>query len=204
METWLWGVAHPGFMDALVPMASQPAPMGGRNWMLRRLLVEAIRADPAYKDGRYESEPPSLRVASLLFDVATNGGTLNLAARGATRAAADRHVDERLAASAPRDANDFVYQWGASADYDPTPGLGRIEAPVLAINSADDERYPPETGIMERAMARVPNGRLFLIPASEETRGHGTTGFARFWAGSLAEFLREVPRRGEGPPAPAR
>ena len=211
MQAWVWGVTHPGFMDALVPMASQPAPMAGRNWMLRRMLVETIRADPAYNGGRYEAQPPSLRMANTLFDVASNGGTLHLAARGATRAAADRYVDERLALPGPRDANDYIFQWSASADYDPTPGLGRIEAPVLAINSADDERNPPETGVMARAMARVPNGRLFLIPASEETRGHGTTGFARFWAGALAEFLQRAPRReeraarqGEGPSGSAR
>ncbi|MCK8784026.1 alpha/beta fold hydrolase [Roseomonas sp. NAR14] len=195
MEAWVWGYTFPDFMDALVPMASQPTPMAGRNWMLRRLLVETIRNDPAYANGNYAAQPPSLRWASTFFDVATNGGTLNLSARGATREGADRYVEERLALPAPRDANDFIFQWAASADYDPTPHLGRIRAPVLAINSADDERNPPETGATERAMARLPNGRLLLIPASTETRGHGTTGQARFWAAALGEFLQSVPRR---------
>jgi homoserine O-acetyltransferase len=197
MEAWAWGVAHPDFMDALVPMASQPTPMAQRNWMLRRMLIEAVRADPAYNGGNYTAQPPSLRAVNILFDVATNGGTLNLSARGATHAGADKYVDERLAAPPPRDANDYIFQWGASADFDPTEGLGRIEAPVLAINSADDERNPPETGVMARAMAKLPHGRLLLIPASTETRGHGTTGFARFWAAEVAAFLQAAPHRTE-------
>jgi homoserine O-acetyltransferase len=196
METWLWGIAYPDFMDALTTMASQPAPMAGRNWMLRRMLIEMVRADPAYNDGRYQAQPPSLRTASAFFDLATSGGTLNLAARGATRADADRYVDERLAQPAPRDANDFIFQWEASADYDAMPGLSRIKAPVLAINAADDERNPPETGINAQGLARVENARLLLIPATQGTRGHGTTGFAKFWAAALAEFLPSVPHRG--------
>ncbi|UPG71406.1 alpha/beta fold hydrolase [Roseomonas gilardii subsp. gilardii] len=195
MESWVWGITHPGFMDALVPMASQPTPMAGRNWMLRRMLIETVRADPAYQGGNYTAQPPSLRMANTFFDIATNGGTLNLQARGATHAGADRYVDERLALPAPRDANDFLYQWNASANYDPSGKLETIEAPVLAINSADDERNPPETGVMAEAMKKVRNGRVFLIPASTETRGHGTTGMAKFWAAELKAFLEQVPRR---------
>lgn len=195
METWVWGIAYPGAMDALVPMAAQPSPMAGRNWMMRRLLVEAVRSDPAYAGGNYQAQPPSLRLANVMFDVATNGGTLALAAAGASHAGADRVVDDKLALPPPRDANDYIYQWSASANYDPTPGLGRIKAPVLAINSADDERNPPDTGVMTRAMATMGNARLHLIPASTDTKGHGTTGFARFWAPVLAEFLAQVPRR---------
>ncbi|WP_145135769.1 alpha/beta fold hydrolase [Roseomonas gilardii] len=195
MESWVWGVTHPGFMDALVPMASQPTPMAGRNWMLRRMLIETVRGDPSYQGGNYTAQPASLRMANTFFDIATNGGTLNLQARGTTHAGADRYVDERLALPAPRDANDFLYQWNASANYDPSGKLERIEAPVLAINSADDERNPPETGIMAEAMKRVPDGRVFLIPASTETRGHGTTGMAKFWAAELQSFLAQVPRR---------
>ena len=197
METWVWGVAYPNAMDALVPMAAQPAPMAARNWMLRRLLVETVRADPAYAGGNYQAQPPLLRIANVMFDVATNGGTLALSAAGASHAAADRVVDDKLALPPPKDANDYIYQWAASADYDPTPELGRIAAPVLAINSADDERNPPDTGVMTRALAKVANARLYLIPASTDTKGHGTTGFARFWAPALAEFLAQVPRREE-------
>ncbi len=195
METWTWGVTYPDFMDALVPMASQPTAMAARNWMLRRLLVESIRRDPAYMNGDYQTQPPSLRMANTFFGVATNGGTLALQARGATRGKADAFVDEQLALPAPADANDYIYQWAASADYDPEPSLGRIQAAVLAINSADDERNPPETGVTERALKQVRNAQLLLIPASETTRGHGTTGVASFWAARVQAFLEALPKR---------
>jgi homoserine O-acetyltransferase len=195
METWVWGEAYPDFMDALVPMASQPTPMAARNWMLRRMLIETIRQDPAYLGGAYQTQPPSLRLANVMFGLATNGGTLALQAQAATHAAADHMVDTLLALPSPTDANDFLWQWDASADYDPSPGLARITAPVLAINSADDERNPPDTGVMAPAMAQVKNGRVLLIPASADTRGHGTTGFAKFWAPALAEFLATSPQK---------
>jgi homoserine O-acetyltransferase/O-succinyltransferase len=192
METWLWGEVHPDFMDALVPMASQPTPMASRNWMLRRLMIETIRNNPAWNNGNYTVEPPSLR---LFFGVATSGGTLACQNLAQTRERADKLVDERLAAQFAADANDFIYQWGSSADYDPSPDLQRIEPALLAINSADDERNPPETGITERAIQRVKNGHLYLIPASQETRGHGTTGLARFYVRQLREFLDRAPQR---------
>ncbi len=195
MEAWVWGIAHPEFMDALVPMASQPTAMAGRNWMMRRLLVESIRGDREYMGGEYQVQPSSMRLANALFAVATNGGTLAWQARGDTHAKADALATEVLAAATPADANDFIYQWAASADYDPEPQLGRIVAPVLLVNSADDERNPAETGVTERAMKRIRTGELFLIPASAETRGHGTTGFARFWARRVQEFLAAVPAR---------
>ncbi len=194
METWVWGVTYPSFMDALVPMAALPAPMCGRNWMLRRLMIETIRSDPAYQNGDYAGQPPSLRIAKVLFAVATSGGTPALHSRAPTRELADKYVEDQLAAPAPADANDFIYQWEASSDYDPSPGLERIEAAVLAINSADDERYPLELGVLERAMKRVKNGRIHLIPASTDTCGHGTTGFAKFWAPQLREFLQGTAR----------
>jgi len=192
MQTWIWGVTYPDFMDALVPMASQPTEMSSRNWMMRRLLVEAIRQDPAYDGGNYQSQPPSLRIANVMFATATSGGTLAYQALAPTQAAADKLVDERLAAPAPPDANDFIYQWDSSRDYNPSPGLERIRAPLLAINSADDERNPPETGTLTEALKRVKTGHLFLIPASSETRGHGTTGFARFWKQQLQDFLAGI------------
>lgn len=193
MHAWLWAVTYPDLMDAVVPMAAQPTEMSARNWMLRRLLVESIRRDPAYADGNYAAQPPSLRMANLFYAAATNGGTLNLQRIAPTRADADRIVEERLAANPPADANDFIYQWESSRDYNPGPRLERIRARVLAINAADDERNPPETGVMQAAMRRVPNGRLLLIPASAETLGHGTTGQARFWRDALARFLAELP-----------
>jgi homoserine O-acetyltransferase len=195
METWLWGEKYPDSMDVLVPMASQPSAMASRNWMLRRLLLETIRRDPAWDHGNYTTEPPSLRVASVFFNIATNGGTLAYQKIAPTRAAADKLVDDRLAAPFAADANDFLYQWGASGDYDPAPGLERIQAALLAINSADDERNPPESGIMERELKRVKNGRLYLISASDETSGHGTVAIARFYAEPLRELLQTAPRR---------
>jgi homoserine O-acetyltransferase/O-succinyltransferase len=193
METWLWGEKHPGFMDTLVPMASQPTAMSARNWMMRRLIVDSIRNDPDWHDGNYTSEPKAFRAAAVFYGVATSGGTLAYAKLAPTREAADKMLDERLAAPVSADANDFLYQWASSADYDPAPELGRISAPVLAINSADDERNPPETGLTLNALKQVRNGRLYLIPASTETRGHGTTAMAKFYSRQLAEFLAGNP-----------
>jgi homoserine O-acetyltransferase len=196
METWLWGEMHPDFMDALVPMASQPTAMAARNWMLRRLMIETIRNDPEWHDGNYATEPHSARLAAVFFGVATSGGTLAYQKEAPTRATADKLVDERLAAPFSADANDFIYQWGSSADYDPSANLDKIGAAVLAINSADDERNPPETGVTDNALQRVKSGRLYLIPKSDETRGHGTTGMARFYTQQLREFLDSAPQRG--------
>ena len=112
-----------------------------------------------------------------------------------TRERADKLLAERMAAPFSADANDFLYQWEASSDYNTAPGLDRIQAALLAINSADDERNPPELGIMERELRRVKSGRLYLIPGSDETRGHGTTGMAKFWKQALQEWLATVPRR---------
>jgi homoserine O-acetyltransferase len=195
MQTWLWGEKYPDVMDALVPMASQPTPMASRNCMLRRMMLETIRSDPEWNNGNYATQPPSLRLASVFFAIATSGGTLAYQKMAPTREQADKLVDERLAAPFPSDANDFLYQWESSRDYDPSAGLERIEAALLAINSADDERNPPETGITERALKRVKNGRLYLIPASEDTRGHATTGMAKFWSQQLQQLLQAAPRR---------
>ena len=195
METWLWGERHPDFMDALVPMASQPTPMASRNWMLRRLLIDMIKSDPQWHDGNYTVEPPSLRIASVFFSTATSGGTIAYQRLAPTREKADQIVNARLAEPLTIDANDYIYQYESSFDYDPLPDLERIEAVVLAINSADDERNPPETGITERAIKRVKHGRLLLIPASEETRGHGTTNMARLYAKQLRELLDTAPQR---------
>jgi homoserine O-acetyltransferase len=196
MMAWDWGVMYPEMMDALVPMASQPTSMSARNWMLRRMAIETIKRDPTYQNGNYAMEPASVQVANVFFGLATSGGTLNYQNIAPTTDLADEYVDRQLAAPAPADANDYIYQWNASRDFDACPNLGRIDAAVLAINSADDERNPPETGVMMRSMRALQNGQLYLIPASVETRGHGTTGFAKFWGEELRSFLVTVPRRG--------
>jgi len=195
MNVWLWGEKYPGYMDALVPMASQPTAMASRNWMLRRLMLETIRNDPEYDHGNYTKQPQVLKYASVFFGIATAGGTLNYQKQAPTREAADKLVDARLAAAIAADANDFLWQWGSSADYDPAPGLEKIEAWVLAINSADDERNPPETGVTAQAMQRLKHGQLHLIPASDQTSGHLTTGNAKFYAQQLRELLEKAPQR---------
>ncbi len=195
MHTWIWGVKHPDFMDVLVPMASQPTAMSSRNWMLRRMIIESIRRDPEYMDGQYKAQPRSMQIAATYFAIATNGGTLAWQKRAPTREAGDTIVEDMLKAPWRADANDYLYQWEAARDYDPSPGLERISAVLMAINSADDERNPPETGLMEQAMKRVKNGRLLLIPASTETRGHGTTNSAKNWKKELQGLLETAPRR---------
>ena len=194
MHTWVWGERYPAFMDALVPMASQPTAMSARNWMMRRMMLETVRSDPDYKNGDYTAQPRSMKYANAMFGVATSGGTLNYQKQAPTRALADKLVDTRLAGAGPPDANDFLWQWDASGDYDAAPGLENIQASVLAINAADDERNPPETGVEAAAMKRVKNGKLIVIPASAETSGHGTTGNAKFYSQMLRDFLQSVPR----------
>ena len=195
MQAWMWGMRHPDFMDALVPMASQPTAMSSRNWMMRRMIVDAVRNDPDWKGGDYTTQPQAVRIANVFFGIATSGGTLAYQQMAPTREAADKLLDGRLAASFSNDANDFLYQWDSSRDYDPSAGMAAIKAPLMAINSADDERNPPETGILERELKRLPGARLLLIPASAETRGHGTTGLAKFWARDMGAWLAGVPKR---------
>jgi len=180
-------------MDALAPMASQPTAMAGRNWMMRRLIIDSIRNDPDWKGGEYTTQPKAFRTAAVFFNIATNGGTLAHQKAAPTRAAADKLLDERLAAPTTADANDYLYQWESSGDYDPSAGLARIKARLLAVNAADDERNPPETGLMDNALKQVKYGRLYLIPASEETRGHGTTAMAKFYVRPLVELLQGGP-----------
>lgn len=193
MHAWMWGTTYPGFADVLVPMASQPTETAARNWMMRRMIIDMIRDDPAWNNGNYTSQPKSLRLINVFFGIATNGGTLGYQSLAPTHAAADKLVDAREAAPPPADANDFLYQWNASRDYNPSPDLERITATVLAINSADDERNPPETGIEEREMHRVAHGSIYLIPAGAATRGHGTTVMAKFYKDQLAHVLATAP-----------
>jgi homoserine O-acetyltransferase len=195
MHSWIWGVKYPSYMDALVPMAAQPTEMSARNWMLRRMMLETIRNDPDYKGGNYTTQPRMMKYAINAYGIATGGGTLAYQALAPTAAKADKMVDDRLALVIATDANDFIYQWEASHDYNPSAGLERIEATLLAINAADDERNPPETGITDAALKRVKNGRLYLIPASTETRGHLTTGNAAFYKQQLQELLQTAPQR---------
>lgn len=196
MHSWVWATRYPDFMDIAVPMAAQPTEMAARNWMLRRIMLETIRNDPDYSGGNYTTQPRMMKYAVTAYATATAGGTIAYQLAAPTAALADKMVEERLAQAVPTDANDFIYQWESSHDYNPSADLGKIKATVMLINSADDERNPPETGVTGEAMKRVANGKLLLIPASAETRGHLTTGNAKFYAQPLRELLASAPQRG--------
>lgn len=195
MQAWLWAGTHPDFMDVTVPMASQPTEMAGRNWAMRRMLVESVRTDPEWKNGDYTEQPKLFRFASAMFGLATSGGTLGYQKIAGTHEKSDKLAMDRLNASFNADANDFMYQWGASADYDATKNLEKVASVILAINAADDERNPPELGVMERELKKVKNGAIYVIPASPDTRGHGTTNTARLWKAKLLETLEKAPYR---------
>jgi homoserine O-acetyltransferase len=195
MNVWYWGVKYPDFADALVPMASMPIAMSGRNYIMRRLIVDSIRNDPDWKGGDYTTQPKSALFAQVYYGLATNGGNQTLQRIAGTREAADKLLDGRLGAKYTADANDNLYQWDASRDFNPQAGLERIQSHVLAINSADDERNPPELGVMERELRRIRNAKLYLVPASDQTPGHGTTGQAKWWKKELEAFLKSVPSR---------
>jgi homoserine O-acetyltransferase len=195
MHTWVWGVRYPAFMDALVPMASQPTAMAARNWILRRTMIETIKSDPDYNGGNYTAQPRMMKYAIAAYRFASAGGTLAYQMLAPTAAKADKMVDEQLALPVTADANDYLYQWEASHDYDPSADMEKIEATLLAINAADDERNPAETGVTAGAIKRIKNGSLYLIPASAETRGHLTTGNAKFYTEQLRQLLQTAPDR---------
>lgn len=195
MHTWIWAQKYPDFMDAAVPMASLPTEMSSRNWMMRRLIIDSIRNDPEWMNGNYTKQPRSVQFASVFYGIATNGGNHGLYKTAPTREKADQLLNQRLSAAFSGDANDRLYQFDSSRDYNPSSGLERIQAMLLAINSADDERNPPELGLLDREIKSVKNGRVLLIPASDQTAGHGTTAQARFWKKELAELLQTALRR---------
>ena len=189
MHAWMWAENYPQFMDALLPMACQPAPIAGRNRMQRRMIMDAIRNDPEWRGGNYEKQPRGLVMALQINFIGTSSAE-KLQRQAPTSADADKLMDdwvrERLATT---DANDYLYQWDASRTYDPGPGLERIRAEVVAINSADDLVNPPELGILEREIGRVRNGRYILIPAGEKTIGHRTFYVTELWKAVLPELL---------------
>jgi len=190
MQTWIWGEMYPDFMDVLVPLASQPVAMSGRNWMMRRMLIDDIRNDPEWNDGNYTKQPAGFQRARVYFGLATAGGTQALYRAAPTREKADALIAQRFAQPPADDANDILYAFEASRDYDPAPRLETITASVLAVNSADDERNPAELGVMEREIRRLKHGRYILIPAGPGTSGHGTIGSAKFWKDNLTELLQ--------------
>lgn len=189
MHTWLWGEMHPDFMDGLVPLASLPTQISGRNRMWRRIVIDSIRGDPAWQGGAYKTQPPGLRPAAEML-VFMGGNPPMVQQAAPTLAAADQYLDRATDGMLRGlDANDLLYAVEASRDYDPGPALGSIRAPLLAINFGDDLINPPELGILEREIARVPKGRAVLIPAGPDTVGHGTHTRAAVWKPWFVEFV---------------
>ncbi|MCA1611574.1 MAG: alpha/beta fold hydrolase [Acidobacteria bacterium] len=196
MHAWVWAERYPGFADGLVPLAAVPAAIAGRNRVLRRMISEDIREDPEWKNGDYTSQPRGLRAAVQILLVMISA-PVQWQTLAPTRDAADRLLSDQMAARlSGADANDFLYAFEASREYDPSPGLEKIDSPVLAINFADDTINPPELGLMEKLMPRVPRGRYVLIPIGRETRGHGTHSWPAVWGEHLKKFLEDLPDRG--------
>ena len=195
MHGWMWGYSYPTFMDGLAPFACVPTQIAGRNRMIRTMAMDAIRADPAWNGGNYTSQPPGLRAAQMMLYIMSSAPLVQQT-QAPTRDRADSviraYLDARMRST---DANDFLYQFDASRDYDPSPHLARISAPALFINSADDQVNPPELGLAEALAARMPKTRFIMLPIGPETRGHGTHSLPRVWGAYLREFLTTLPQR---------
>lgn len=191
MLTWMFGEMFPDFAEALVPVASQPGPMSGRNWIQRRINVEAIRNDPEWKDGNYEMQPGNwVRVAPL--SALMTQSVVRIQELGPTRLRADTLYRELVERAKKVDANDRLYQIEATMDYDPSFELEKIKARLLAINFADDEVNPPELGVLEAGVARIPGARGVVVPAGPRSLGHQNATNAVFWKNELAEFLKAM------------
>jgi len=199
MQTWVWGEAHPEFMDALMPLACLPVAIVGRNRMWRDMLKDAITSDPDWKGGEYKAEPTrALRTALDLLSIAGSAPLpmqASLATRGAVDSSYAKLMKDRLSTY---DANDLLYQVDASRDYDPSSGLERITAPMMFVNSGDDFINPPELGIAEREIKRLPHGTFVLLPASAQTHGHGTHTWAALWKDHLVALLAATAGGGGG------
>jgi len=192
MHAWLWGENHPGFMDALLPLASLPAQISGRNRMWRKMISDAIRTDPEWRGGEYEIQPRGLRLAAEAF-ILMGSNTVLRQKQGPTPQKADEFFQREIDARVVKwDANDLLYSVESSLDYDPGPELEKIRTPLLAINFADDLINPPELGILEREIKRVRSGEALVIPRDEETIGHGTHTKASAWKHHLVRFLKET------------
>lgn len=197
MHTWVWGYTYPDFMDALMPLASLPIEIAGRNRMLRKMIIDSVENDPAWKGGEYTEQPPGLLLAMhpLIFMVSCPLEWQKLAP---TRKEAEAFLEARIQRYASKmDANDLIYQFDSSRDYDPSPHLEKITAPLLAVNSADDQVNPPELGILEIEIQKVPKGRAVVLPITDATRGHGTHSIPAIWGRYLGELLAESEQAGE-------
>jgi homoserine O-acetyltransferase/O-succinyltransferase len=189
MQTWMWGQMYPDAMRALMPIAALPQPVRGRNLLYRRLLIDAIRSDPAYRNGEYDTQPPSVGLAFNIFGIMAHGVPALERAVDSIATADTRVEQETENAVAHQDANDVVWEFAASFDYDPSGGLADITAPLLAVNFEDDEVNPNELGILQRAIERVSRGRAVVVPSGPETDGHMSLKDAGLWAHHLRELL---------------
>jgi homoserine O-acetyltransferase len=190
MQTFVWGETYPGFADALAPFACLPVPIAGRNRMMRYMAIQAIKKDPAWMGGDYETEPvQGLRTAEDLLLV-MGSSPLQMQKQAPTREAAEKYVDQYMRRLTSLDANDMIFYLDASRHYDPSPNLEKIQTPLLWINSADDYVNPAELAIAEQMVKRMPNARFILLPISDATRGHGTHTQAALWKNYLIELLK--------------
>jgi homoserine O-acetyltransferase len=195
MHTWLWGEMHPDYMDALMPLAAVPTQILGRNRMWRRIVIDEIRNDPTWENGEYQTPPHAMKTVAAMMNLMADN-PVNRARQSPSLAAADRAFDSGVASQARAlDANNTLYAYEASQDYDPNPDLEKIIAPLLAVNSADDLINPPEIGSLEAGIKRVKNGKAIVIPLSDRTRGHGTHTIAALWKGYLADLLKESQKK---------
>ena len=192
MQTWMWGEIYPDFMDGLVPIASQPVAISGRNWMLRRVQIEAIRNDPDWNGGNYERNPTRW-IYTAPAGALMGESTITWQTRAPGREAGDTLYRQLVERASKLDANNQLYATEAVMDYDPSNDLDKITAPLLAINSADDEVNPPELGVVEPAIKRIKNARFVLIPGSDKTNGHFTYFLAALWKQHLVAFMSELP-----------
>jgi homoserine O-acetyltransferase len=191
MHSWMWLESYPGFMDAAMPLACLPVPIAGRNRMMRKMVMDAIRTDPTWMNGDYTQPPAGLRTALDIFLILTSS-PLQMQKNYPTREQADAFLDQYLKTRmASTDANDLLYAFDASRNYDPSSKLDQIKAPVMFVNSADDLINPPELGIAEEQIKKVKNGRFVLLPITDETRGHGTHSLPAVWKQYLAQLLAE-------------
>ena len=196
MHSWMWGESYPDFMDALMPLACLPVQIAGRNRIWRKMVIDGIRQDPDWKNGDYTTEPRAALQIAADFLLIAGSAPLHMQQDFPTRDAADKFLDDSVKRiTAGLDANDFLYAVNASRDYDPSTQLGQIKVPVMFVNSADDFINPPELGIAEREIKNVKNGKFVLLPASEETHGHGTHTWAAEWQEYLKGLLDESERR---------
>jgi homoserine O-acetyltransferase/O-succinyltransferase len=194
METWLWGVKQAETVGALLPLACLPVQVAGRKAMMRSMILDAIRDDPMWMGGDYKEQPRGLATA-VDFLLLMGNSPLQLQGQAPTREAADKLLhDMRQRLLARFDANDVLYAVEASRDYDPSPLLGTIQAPVMAVNSADDSIDPPELGILEREITKVPNGKAVVLPITPRTRGHQTHSVPEVWKQYLADLLERSRR----------